>query len=267
MGIVESLVCDRITNMEWSRALHPVRRGWEMALDVVFPPRCTFCSIELISPHTSVFLCQSCRLKLTQTAKSTCLRCGAPPTARLSEDDKCGHCRDLTFQFSQVIPYGWYRGELKQAVKRMKYVNDDPLVASIAQLAADHWTVPLIEYSPDLIVPVPAYWYRRFQRGTYSPDLFALQIARNLRTTALCRLLYCCRKIKKQSMLPPVERISNVEGAFRITKGYDVRGARIVLVDDVLTTGATANAATKSLLVAGAANVAVAVVARALSNQ
>ena len=256
-----------MTDMEATHWFNPVRRGWAAALDIVFPPRCAFCSVELDSPCMSVCLCQACRDMLTQTAEPVCLRCGVRKPHGLSENPRCGYCRDLAFRFSTVVPYGWYRGELKQAVKRMKYAQGDPLAASISQFAANRWAVALADFSPDLIVPVPANWVRRFQRGTHAPDLFAQQAARRLRAPALCRLLHCCRKVKKQSMLPPGDRILNVEGAFRVAKGYDIRGARVVLVDDVLTTGATANEATKRLLIAGATNVAVAVVARALPNQ
>jgi len=256
-----------MSRMEANRWLYPLRRGLTAALDTLFPPHCVFCSVELDSPCMTESLCQACRSSLTQTAEPACLRCGALTPGGISQSDRCGHCQKLDFRFSTAIPYGWYRGDLKQAIKRMKYAHGDPLAAAVSRFAANRWKVALADYSADVIVPVPSYWIRRFQRGTHSPDLFAKQAGKRMGVTTIGGLLQCCRKVNKQSMLSPGDRIQNVQGAFRVAKGYDIRGARVVLVDDVLTTGATANEATKTLLVAGAASVAVAVVARALPNQ
>lgn len=99
-------------------------------------------------------------------------------------------------------------------------------------------------------------------RGTNNPDILARQIARHLGVPDEPSLLIRRRDTLPQADLPPGRRFENVRGAFRIRAGYDIRGARVVLVDDVLTTGATSSEAAKTLKRAGAQAVVVAVIAR-----
>ena len=104
-------------------------------------------------------------------------------------------------------------------------------------------------------------------RGTNSPDILAATIGQCCRIECVQELLKWRRKVKKQSSLSPNERTENVRGALRVSRGYDLRGARVLLVDDVMTTGATSNEAAKMLLSANADSIGVTVVARAVSNQ
>jgi len=244
--------------------LRPLKRSWAATLDVLFPPQCDFCSLELEATGEHGQLCVGCRSQLTKVAERVCQRCGCPVPQVSSPDGRCAHCRKLELRFLRVAPYGWYRDELKQAVKRMKHSSHESLTVTIAKFAANRWASQLADFQADLVTCVPSHWSRRFQRGTHAPENLAREASRSLRAPVLPRLMACRRKVNKQSMLSFADRALNVQGAFRVTKGYDIRDARIVLVDDVLTTGATANEATKELLVAGAAGVAVAVVARAL---
>jgi ComF family protein len=116
----------------------------------------------------------------------------------------------------------------------------------------------------DLVVPVPSYWWRRVRRGTNEAAVLSQVVADRLRLPEAGDLLVCRRNMLKQHELNTAERRKNVRGAFRISWGYHVAGAKILLVDDVLTTGATANEIARVLHEAGAASVSVAVVSRAL---
>ncbi len=122
---------------------------------------------------------------------------------------------------------------------------------------------PLVALQADLLVPIPMHWRRRLLRGANSPELLADRLARRLGVPVANRLLIRCRNTKPQADLKPKERFGNVRGAFRTAKGYGLQGARVVLVDDVLTTGATCSEGAKVLKQAGASMVGVAVVARA----
>jgi len=110
---------------------------------------------------------------------------------------------------------------------------------------------------------VPMYWKRRLVRGTNSPEIIARSVAAGLGVKARGRLLVRCRNTLPQADLSPRHRFSNVKGAFRVRKHRDLDGARVLLVDDILTTGATCSEAARALKKAGAAVVAAAVVARA----
>ena len=107
------------------------------------------------------------------------------------------------------------------------------------------------------------YWTRRLFRGTNSPEILARHLARHLGIPLAGGMLIRCRNTLPQAHLPPGKRFQNVLGAFRLGAPYDLRGAKVVLVDDILTTGATCSEAAKVFKRAGAAMVVAAVVARA----
>jgi predicted amidophosphoribosyltransferase len=106
------------------------------------------------------------------------------------------------------------------------------------------------------------HWWRRVQRGTNSPDLIATHLADQARIDCLPRCVARRRATQPQSELAPSDRFQNVRGAFRLRRGYDVRAAKVLLVDDILTTGATASEVARVLKRAGAERVRVLVVAR-----
>lgn len=121
----------------------------------------------------------------------------------------------------------------------------------------------ILGLKPDIAVPVPMHWKRQLTRGTNSAEILAMEIARNLGIPAVPRLLTRCRNTLPQKDLQPKERIGNVRGAFRLTTGYAIQGARVLLIDDILTTGATCRETAGVLRRAGARSVIVAVLARA----
>ena len=123
--------------------------------------------------------------------------------------------------------------------------------------------VQLASFRPDLIVPIPMFWWRRFVRQTNSPDILARELARLANVRRFTGALRRCRNTLPQRILLPRERFHNVRGAFRLAAGFDFRNARVVLVDDVMTTGATCDAAAKLFKDAGASMVIVAVLTRA----
>ena len=115
---------------------------------------------------------------------------------------------------------------------------------------------------PELIVPVPMHWLTRLLRGTSAAETLARSLAAAISLPVAGDLLYCRRLLKKQGMLLATERRKNVRGAFAASRRYDISGARILLVDDVITTGATCDSAAKTLLETGAAAVYAISVAR-----
>ena len=115
----------------------------------------------------------------------------------------------------------------------------------------------------DLLASIPKYWIKRLVTGVNSAETIMSGLSRQAKKCRVQDLLVCQRRINKQSLLSPDQRRRNVRGAWRVSDRYDVEGLRIMLVDDIMTTGATANAAARALKHAGAASVTVAVVGRA----
>ncbi len=121
----------------------------------------------------------------------------------------------------------------------------------------------MVDLEADFLLPIPMHWTRWLARGVNSPELVASCLSRVLRVPVRRRILARRRRTAPQRDLSPAARFRNLAGAFRVRRRAKLRGARVLLVDDILTTGATCSEAAKMLKQAGAAMVAVAVVARA----
>ncbi len=240
--------------------------GWghrlaAVGLDLLFPPQCAYCDAEMGHCRDGTLLCGECRQWLVRKFGPLCSKCGAPAVGPASS---CPHCSDPQRHFDAVVPLGRYEAELREAVLRMKRFQGETLSAAVGRIMASELGDTLARHRPDLVVAVPAHWRRQFVRGTNSPGILARELATELGIPHAYDLLSCRRNIKRQALLPPVERFRNVRGAFRASRGYDLDDARMLVVDDVLTTGATASEVARVLRKAGAANVTVAVVARAV---
>jgi ComF family protein len=119
----------------------------------------------------------------------------------------------------------------------------------------------------DLIIPVPSHWWRRVTRRISTAEILAETVACELDLPWTKKYVWRSRYTSKQGMLKATERGANVKGAFKAKFPRRVRNRRILLVDDVLTSGATANEVTRALLEAGAQSVMVGAIARALGDQ
>ena len=144
----------------------------------------------------------------------------------------------------------------------MKHRRGRTLAAAVGRWMALRLGDQLSDFRPDFVVPIPARLQRRITRGVNSPGILSRRLARQLQVPVFQDLLRWQRRVERQHTLLPTERYQNVNGALAISRGYDIREARVLLVDDILTTGATANEATRVLSKAGATRVCVAVVAR-----
>jgi len=242
------------------RAVHVSRR---VGLNLLFPPRCAFCDVELPGSQVDPLLCGKCRSLLGPAAVPSCPRCGAAVSTAAVGADGCRRCRNVRLKFDTVVPLGAYRGQLRSAVLKMKHPAGDHLSAAVGRLFGQRRGAEVAALRPDLVVPVPMHWTRRLARGTNSAELLAAGLSRHLGVRLARQILVRCRNTLPQADLPPSRRFQNVRGAFRLKAGYDLEGRRVVLVDDILTTGATCSEAAKVFREAGVAMVAAAVVARA----
>jgi len=248
------------TARRWLERAVPWRRA---AVDLLFPPRCALCDADLVDTEDGLLLCGSCQGGLAPQEWLGCPRCGdaAPPNIRHGRT--CHTCRGMRLHFDTVVPLGSYHGPLKQVVLKMKRASGDPLSAAMGQFFVRRRGAQIASFRPDVVIPVPMHWRRRWVRRTNSPDLLAEALGRFLRVRVLDRALRCCRNTPPQKDLKPMQRFANVRDAFRLAAGHDLRGARVLLVDDVLTTGATCSEAAKLVKCrAGVETVVVAVLAR-----
>jgi len=230
------------------------------ALDLVFPPRCAWCHVPLAGSRSGM-LCPPCRVVLV-SLQPYCPRCAAPLPIRPA-DTACIECQARRFHFSSVTRLGRYEGPLRAAVLKLKDARQRGLALALADLLVDARGERLREWQVDAVVPVPMHWSRRLWRGGNSPSTIATRLASRLEVPLADHLLARRRRTVPQASLSPRRRRANVRGAFRAARHRNLPGARLLLVDDIMTTGATVDEAAKILLQAGAAFVGVAVVARA----
>lgn len=174
----------------------------------------------------------------------------------------CGNCRGHNFRFKRACTIGPYRDELRQAVLHAKHAAYEPLAIALGQRLADAVTRQSFAEPPSLVVPVPMHWLKRLWRKTNPASTIAQSLARELGLPLAGGALVCRRYLLRQATLTPPQRRENVRGAFRASRWQRLDGKAILLVDDVMTTGATAHEASRALLQAGAAAVYVATVAR-----
>ncbi len=149
----------------------------------------------------------------------------------------------------------------------MKRLSFEPLTHAMGLLLAEHVAQQWQGLNLDVVVPVPMHWWRRFKRGTHTAGVLAGAVAQQLNVPLAGQLLRCRHKLLKQGTLRPSERFRNMHGAFRFSSGYDITDKYVVLIDDIMTTGATASEAARILRRSGASEVAVAVVARGIGQQ
>jgi ComF family protein len=236
-------------------------RQWVgLGLNLVFPPACAACQVSL-EPGTSLALCTSCRNQFFD-ARAACSRCGLKLPAGL-DSPACPQCRDHRLRFTRVLRLGPYEGNLRSAVLRIKRPNERALAVALGDMLGETFAAQLSQPPPEVIIPVPMHWTRRAWRGTNSPHTVAGRLAARLEIPLATHLLVRSRRTAPQAALSPNKRRANVRGAFRVRFHRDLPGARVLLVDDIMTTGATLNEAAKVLAKAGAGEITVAVLARA----
>jgi ComF family protein len=160
------------------------------------------------------------------------------------------------------VSLGSYWGPLRDAIIKMKVASGDLLSRALCRFFIIHRGVLIRETKPDVILPIPMSTRRRLALGTNSPEVLVAELSRYLGKPADGQVLARKRKTLLQTDLSPKDRFRNVRGAFCVRKGYDLRGLHVLLVDDVLTTGATCSEAAQVLKRAGVSKVTVAVIAR-----
>lgn len=229
---------------------------WGDVLDVVFPERCVACDSVLAQPLR--FFCEGCAHEVEEIPSPACVRCNEPG---LHEGGVCERCARRPPKFKLAFAPLEHSGAVARAIQRFKYEGHPELARPLGSLLALSSKLFLAQ-APQVVVPLPLHSARYRERGYDQTALLAVEIARAGRLTLRDDALTRVRPTSRQVGHSDEERAANVAGAFEASAG--VKGARLLLVDDVLTTGATANEAAHALLQAGAEEVQVLTLARAV---
>ena len=227
---------------------------------LVYPPDCLLCTSRC-DPDDSISICDICRQEILNEPHLTCPRCCGTIGPHTNLENGCPSCRGESYQFESAFRLGPYDGKLRDAILKTKHLAGEILAESLGMLWADRDAAKFLELRIDVLVPVPLHWWRRLERGYNQSAALADALASKLQVPSGRNWLRRVKSTPKQFTQSATARRENVKGAFRATRKCNVKNLRVLLVDDVLTTGATASEAAKVLKAAGAAQVSVAVLA------
>lgn len=231
--------------------------------DLFFPPACLLCHAPRgESPDLS--LCSRCLDGFLPLTSPCCPRCALPFATIGGNDHVCGECLLQPPDFVWTIAAGLYEETLRHAIHRFKFGGSLVLDRPLACLLDSAWQRTPCTWTPDLLVPVPLH-FRRLGERTYNQALLiAWELGRRRQLPVDARLLVRVLPTVAQAGLTARERHRNLLGAFALTR--PLSGEKILLIDDVMTTGTTARVCATALRAGGAGEVGLAVLARARRN-
>jgi len=282
-----------LTPTLWVGAL---RYAGKVVSEAVFPPRCRACGIHLTAAGRAEtdlwggespaglsdvfhkiarpYLCLACIGSFEPLASPLCTRCGKVFASRVGEDHLCSRCIRHPSAYRRARSAGVYSGGLLALIQHLKYraclALGQPLAGLLQAVFHRHWSADEV----DMVLPIPLHIHRWRERGfnqaqmlTNAWEASAGRANRDRDRFPRARhILVRCKPTRPQTGLGKQARRRNIRGAFSVIEPQAVKDARILLVDDVYTTGATADEAARVLKRAGAACVDVLTVARTMPH-
>lgn len=242
-------------------AIVPAVRGLLAGLiDLLLPGSCLACGS--ISTGRSG-ICDQCGVQLLHLVSLPyCPRCGSTAGPGIPvRADGCGECPSVLPRFAGVVRLGPFASPLRAVIHNLKYRRSDIMSPHLGMMLAQAIRSAWPDGNLQLVVPVPMHWLARLGRGCDHAKILARSVAKNL-DLPMARLLIKVRNTSPQASLSRSARLENIKGAFRAAGASPLAGANVLLVDDVTTTGATADEAARILLAAGAGKVFLAVIAK-----
>jgi ComF family protein len=231
-------------------------------LHLVFPVPCHTCGLPLDRNRRGP-LCGRCWQLMERSPLEGCFRCGRPLVGAGADRPLCGRCRTRPDAFLLARAPFVYRdgGTVRTAVLLAKHAGQMGLLRALAEALAAEAPRHLSLGEWDAVIPVPLHWRRRWHRGFNQAEILADAVGRRHGLPVVRRTLIRGRPTPPQQG-DPEARQRNVRDAFRVRRPDRIAGRRLLLVDDVFTTGATANACAGVLGAAGAIAVGVLTLAR-----
>ncbi len=258
--------------------------GWlaeagDAVVSVFFPAGCRLCE-KLLTRASRVPICAECLASFAAISGRVCGICGSLPQTPLSAvatqpdptsdsgtvASPCTVCQVRTYAFDRARSYAAYEAELVRAIVMLKFERIEPLGAWFAERLVEVVCRETEALAADMVVPVPLHRQRERERGYNQADLIARPLARRLGLPHRAVLLMRTRPRPDKQVLSLTERWESVRGAFATRPGSRVDNLRVLLVDDVMTTGATLDACARALREAGAKSVIGLTVARAVRH-
>jgi len=260
----------------------PLMRWVNAVLALVYPECCQICRKARATPAEG-FVCAGCRQDVRFIEAPFCRRCGMPFQGQINQEFECSNCLDVVWHFEYARAAVHAKGVVLDVIHRYKYTRQlwfEPFLAGLLSSVAcgtspfgmksrpGSGATPapalISEVDWDLLIPVPLHPVKEREREFNQAERLAAPLARAAGIPLRTNLVRRVEPTRTQTLLSRPERAANVRHAFAMRPGPRLRGERIVLVDDVFTTGATTSACARVLQAAGAGEVCVWTVARGL---
>lgn len=225
-------------------------------IDIVYPPCCLICHTRIRGAKPRGPLCVRCREKINTLPAPFCVKCGRGVAGAYTREGKCALCLKQHFHFDRAWAGYAYEGVIKEMLHYFKYTHKVNLGGTLAGLMLDfirEYRLPV--GSCDYIVPIPLSPARLREREFNQAYVLADILSDYLKLKLMDNNLKRVRNTKSQADLDRIARWKNIRGAFKLKAPNQVKDKTILLIDDVLTTGATASEAAGALKNAGAGSV------------
>jgi competence protein ComFC len=244
-----------------------VGSGWkqwlEGALGLFYPPVCQVCRQEAALARDG-YVGAECRREVRWIQPPFCDRCGLPFEGAITTEFKCSNCSEQTLHFSTARAVVVASGVVRDVLHGYKYRRAVWFEPFLGRLLVQGAGAAVAAAGYDLLVPVPLHPVKRREREFNQAERLARRLSRAMKIPVRTDLVHRQHPTLSQTRLTRMERADNVGRAFVACRNRALSGERVVLVDDVLTTGATASACAGVLLGMGAGEVAVWTVARGI---
>jgi len=243
---------------------------WKLGIDFALPWRCLLCnSVDEadIRPEPRSSYCRDCRHRFAAAVPDTdqcCQSCGAVLGPHVSTVSGCVHCRDKPLRFDSVSCLGMYDETIRDAILPAKYSASTVGLAGLSRLLVQARRQQLLSFEADVVIPVPHHWRARLTRHFNSAAVISEVVAPAIGVPVDNQTLFRSRLTRLQKRVDLKHRFENQKGAFGLRHVDQLKGKRVLLVDDVLTTGATCSEAARLFKTAGVKACHVAVIARVL---
>ncbi len=241
-----------------------LKNALDAVTSVLFAAPCRICA-RILTNASRIPICNDCLSSFEKIVPPLCECCGRPFVSAVASQaiqPLCRLCRHEFFAFERARSFAIYNETLFDAIVLMKYEEVTRLGHWFAERVAGCVAQEVEKWSVDALVPVPLHPDRRRERGYNQAELIAQPLAKRLGSKVNSRLLKRVKPRPPQLLLSRSERWKAVHGAYDTLDGATVDNIRILLVDDVMTTGATLDACAKTLKKAGASKVLALTVAR-----
>jgi ComF family protein len=243
--------------------VHKLKSFVNAGLSFFYPEICQVCKESRATPAEG-FVCADCKAKVQIITRPFCERCGIPVEGAITTAFECSNCKDENWQFRWARSAGASKDPLLEIIHQYKYSRALWYEPFLAQLLISQALPELGKGAFQYIVPVPLHPAKQREREFNQAERLGRRLGAAAGIPVNTRLLRRAVATPSQTLLSREERVKNMKNAFAMRPKEGLNGERILLVDDVLTTGATTGACASVLLEAGASEVCVWTVARGI---